>query len=644
MVGAPGAVAVLVFQVAAPGGVLNVEAVGGGGGGNLPVGVHVVQGGAGIGSAHGQLLALGGGEGVAAVLVDAHGPDVSLGVAGQLAVGEGHIGAGVIEAGVVGGQGLHVGGVKDHHGVTIVEFRDDAFLPDLGDHIEGLGKQGFAVADVIVSAPGAVGVLVFQVAVPGGIFNVVAALSGGVGNFPVGVHIVQGGAGIGSAHGQLLALSSGEGVAAVVVDAHGPDVGLGVAGQDAVSQGHVGAGVIEAGIVGGQGLQVGRVVDDHLVAVLQQGFRGGLGIGLRGGVLYHQIQLLGKERLAVTDGTVSAPGAVAGLILQIAPPDTVLDVEAVGGGGGGNLPGGVHIVQGGAGIGRAHGQLLSFRSGEGIGAVLLDAQGPQLGVGIARQNTVGQGHGGAVVVETVIAGGQGLQVGGIEDHQGVAVPQGGQIGDQTTGARRLGGGTAFQLVQREVGGVTGGIAADGAGLIAPELVLRALVAGQNHGIFSLARELEGAVGAGHVPAVVAGEDTVGVAALGGDGHAIAVGQLGGGAVHRQGPDLVGGGIGYFPVSGGHGLRQNPAAVHNRGGVAGFHHQDILTGRQLIHGSDLGVGGSVLGQRDGGNQGQYHGQHQQPGEHSAQHCVLHKNLLCELPGYLGPGTQSRMISS
>ena len=271
------------LQIVAACGVLDIEAVFGLRSRDVPCGVHIVQRGAAVACAHGEFLALAGGERVGAVCVDADGPDVGLGVAGQLAVCQRHIRALVIEAGVLGGQGLAVGRVEDHDRVAVGQAGHDAALADA---VERLRKQQF-IADFVVAAPVALIGVPLQIVAAHGVLDVIAAGRCSRGNLPCGVHVVQRCAGKLLTHGKFLAVLGGERVRTVRVDADRPDVGLGVAGQRAVRQRHVRTLVIEAGIFGGQGLHVGRVVDDDLLAVLEQAlnrFFGLDGVGERHGV------------------------------------------------------------------------------------------------------------------------------------------------------------------------------------------------------------------------------------------------------------------------------------------------------------------------------------------------------------------------
>ena len=113
-----------------------------------------------------------------------------------------------------------------------------------------------------------------------------------VGQRPVIVDGTQVHGGVGVGHAQVLTVV-GEGVAAVAVVNHGEDLGLAVAGQNAVSQSHIHTGVVVAGLDGGQSLAVGGGVDDHPVTV-------GDGAGGDGGLGDHRLRDngLGHDRLA----------------------------------------------------------------------------------------------------------------------------------------------------------------------------------------------------------------------------------------------------------------------------------------------------------------------------------------------------------
>ena len=440
--------------------VLNIEAVSGFGVFNGPGGVRLIQRRAAIARIHGQLLAIGGGEGVGAVGVDAHGPDVRLGVTGELAVCNGHIGALVIEAAVLAGQSLAISGVEDDHCIAIGQAGDDAALPDLE---ESLSEQGL-IADPAVAAPVALVGIPLQVVAPDGIFNIVAAVSGSLLNGPGGVHLIQRCAAIARIHGELLAIGGGEGVGAVGVDAHGPDVRLGVTGELAVCNGHIGALVIEAAVLAGQSLAISGVVDDHLVAVLKEG--GGLRLrvgGLAAGV-DHQVDLLLE---GIARAGVGAPGALGSIPLEavFVGAGGVVDVE----GGilavhGADLPAVVDLAHGGAGVAGVHGELLVVGVCKAVSAVVIDTHGPLVHIGKAIKLAFRKGHISALVIEAAVLGGQGLFVNGVKDHDRVAILQGGQVRDDAA----LAGGRSIQLPKTQ--GFAGNVGVNGS-VAAPILTI-----------------------------------------------------------------------------------------------------------------------------------------------------------------------------
>ncbi len=147
------------LQIAAAAHVLDVVAALGGSLLQCPGGVGLVQGSAGVFFVHGQLLAVGGGEGIGAALGAVHGPQLCIRVAGELASGQLHIHACVIEAVVHGGQSLLVGGVEHHHLVAVLQggqIGDDAALAG-GDGAELIQGHGLLILALIIAEPGAVG-------------------------------------------------------------------------------------------------------------------------------------------------------------------------------------------------------------------------------------------------------------------------------------------------------------------------------------------------------------------------------------------------------------------------------------------------------------------------------------------------------
>ena len=113
---------------------------------------------------HRQLLAVGGGEGIGAVLVDAHGPQVCLSVAGQGVVavqGQGGAGQILILFGVHNdiGQAHGVGGIVDHHLVTGGQGAGEAAGGAGGEELHHIGS-GIPLG---VGVGGEVFLVVFQV-------------------------------------------------------------------------------------------------------------------------------------------------------------------------------------------------------------------------------------------------------------------------------------------------------------------------------------------------------------------------------------------------------------------------------------------------------------------------------------------------
>ena len=182
------------------------------------------------------------------------------------------------------------------------------------------------------------------------------------------------------------------------------------------------------------------VVDNNLIAGLRQAALGRLAL-----FLDHQIELLGKEGL-VADFVVSAPVALARVPLKVVSACGVLDVEAVCGSGGEDIPVGVHVIQRGAGIACAHGELLAVGGGEGIAAVGIHAHGPDLGGAVAGQLAVGGGDGHTAVIVAAVVLGQGLHVGGVEDDDLGPVSQLTEIGDDVVFLLHMGFDLAGQSI------------------------------------------------------------------------------------------------------------------------------------------------------------------------------------------------------
>ena len=255
-----------------------------------------------------------------------------------------------------------------------------------------------------------------------------AAVGGGLFHLPGVVDLVEGQTIAVCVHGQLLAIGSGDGVDAVF-GGDRPNEVLGGVCHLAVGDGDILTGpVIGAGGVGGHGLAAAGVIDD-ILAVLDEGGGSRLRVGGLGAGFYHQVDLLLK---GVTGAGVGAPVAFAR-----EPLETIL----VGAAGVVNVEGGVlavhcrdlpvpvDLVQGRAGEVCAHGQFLAIGGGEGVGAVVVNAESPLIGVGKALELAVGQGHIGALVVVAGVLRGQSFPIGGVEYDHLVAIPQGGQVCD-----------------------------------------------------------------------------------------------------------------------------------------------------------------------------------------------------------------------
>ena len=334
---------------------------------------------------------------------------------------------GEVQAVILADVGVRYG-VKHHLGLV-----GDA-LGNVGALSHGVELEGVdRIVGHVVHAVGLVAVsivleilAVLAVVFCGAAFHGEAAVACGQG--PVGVL-----AGLGGIEGVVAGAVGAEVAVMLVVEAevvavllHGEDAravlrhGLAVGDFSA----HAGdGGAVGVVILTGQHALGADVVDDDLIAGLRQTAFGGLAL-----FLDHQIELLGKEGL-VADFVVSAPVALAGVPLNVVAAGGVLDVEAVGGGGGENVPVGVHIVQRGAGVACAHGELLAVGGGEGIAAVGIHAHRPYLGGAVAGQLAVGGGDGHAEVIVAGVILGQGLHVGGVEDDDLGPVGQLAEVGD-----------------------------------------------------------------------------------------------------------------------------------------------------------------------------------------------------------------------
>ena len=582
-VAAPVALIGVPLQIVAACGVLDIEAVFGLRSRDVPCGVHIVQRRAAVACAHGEFLALAGGERVGAVRVDTDRPDVGLGVAGQLAVCQRHIRALVIEAGVLGGQGLAVGRVEDHDRVAVGQAGHDAALADA---IERLRKQRLVAADAAVAAPVALIGVPLQIIAAHGVLDVIAAGRCSLGNLPCGVHVVQRRAAVACAHGKLLAVLGGERVRTVRVDADRPDVSLGVAGQRAVRQRHIRALVVEAGVFSGQGLHVSRVVDDDLLAVLEQ--RAGRGLRIRIGIrlfagIYHKVELLLEGGPCAG---IRAPIVVLGKPLQAVFIGAAGIVDIIGrilAVNSRDLPCVVCLTQRGAGIVRIHGELLAVLGCKGKRAVFVDANRPKVSLCPASEIALFQRHIRAFIIEAGIFGGQRLAVGRVEDHDSVAILNVLNCNDTVFTGRR-----GFELVQRKVAGIAARLFCNRFVFVSSELVIAARVTGKRYSILARSSKGKFAVSKAGCPFIAARLDAVRVAALRCDRSSLCVRHDDAVCIDGQRPDACSR-IFDLTVDNAGLCCKNPAVVKIIRRIIRICHKYILAGRQFGCTCDLGVG-------------------------------------------------------
>ena len=192
---------------------------------------------------------------------------------------------------------------EDRCGVGVI---DNNFAAGLGEaacgriravvdnEIELLSKQSL-IAYLGETAPVALVGVPFKIVATDRIFNVEAVGGCCLLKLPCGVHIVQRGAGELCAHGELLAVCGGEGVASVGVNTDCPDISGGIAAKLRAVEGDISTLiVVSPAVIGGQSLEVCGVVDNDLVAVLEKcaGLGSRRGIGSFG--IDHEVELLLK--------------------------------------------------------------------------------------------------------------------------------------------------------------------------------------------------------------------------------------------------------------------------------------------------------------------------------------------------------------
>ena len=645
VVGRPVVLVCVPLNVVAPGNVLDVEAVLGLGGFDAPGGVHIVQRHGGVAGAQGELLALAGCEGVGAVVVDAHGPDVGLGEAGELAIGENHGSTGVVVAGVGGGQSHQVGGVEDDDVVTVMELGDDTALLGTIHQVEVHAVGGVAVLDTVGGEAGVVlqSLVVVAIVVGAHIHDdpgaVILLLQGPAAQ--IGQLLGEGQAVAGLAGGQVFAVQGED----VVLTLHGDQQPTHLVGQGdgLVLRGSGDGGDLLAAGGSAHDGGVAGVIDEDGVAILGSicqiggslnlgldGLRGlGIGgLGNHGSIAGHHIEA--HLELSVGGGVgriVGGPVAVLGVPLQVVAATGVLHiVQAVAQVG--QSPVIVDSTQIHGGVGISHAQILTL-VGEGEAAVAVVDDGEDLGIAVAGQNAVGQGHIHADVVIAGLDGGQSLAVGGGVDDDLIAVSDGTGGNDRLRyhglGGSGLGGAALGELEQgdRHLIGVGGGFVVAEAHLVGGGVEAH-VGAGAQSQIHAVIHDLDGQGILGGGALVGGGAELVGfrvviqIQAAGGlediasvhglDGHRD--GGIGGDGVAVDGDGLV-----VVDCIGG-----GKTAV--KGKASRLVHQQILARPVGLVSSDSGVGGRFCREDGGGEHGQHHDQRQHHRQESAEVGMLH----------------------
>ena len=324
-------------------GVNEVEAAVGLGFFHLPGVIDLVQGQTIAVCVHGQLLAVGSGDGVDAVSGTNRPNQVGGGII-HLAVGDGDILTGpVIGAGGIGGHGLAAAGVIDD--ILAISHQRLIHRDEL-QGIEVIAGFFIGISGELLEALGAVDKPLHIIGGAVGVNEVEAAVGLGFFHLPGVIDLVQGQTIAVCVHGQLLAVGSGDGVDAVSGTNRPNQVGGGII-HLAVGDGDILTGpVIGAGGVGGHGLAAAGVIDD-ILAVLDEGGGSRLGVGGLAAGVDHQIELLLE---GIARAGVGAPVVVLG---------EPLEAVFVGAGGVVNVEGGILACNGAdlpAVVDRAHGR------------------------------------------------------------------------------------------------------------------------------------------------------------------------------------------------------------------------------------------------------------------------------------------------
>ena len=324
-------------------GINEVEAAVGLGFFHLPGVIDLVQGQTVAVCVHGQLLAIGSGDGVDAVRGTNRPNQVGGGII-HLAIGDGDILTGpVIGAGGIGGHGLAAAGVIDD--ILAISHQRLIHRDEL-QGIEVIAGFFIGISGELLKALGAVDKPLHIIGGAVGVNEVEAAVGLGFFHLPGVIDLVQGQTIAVCVHGQLLAIGGGDGVDAVF-GGDRPNEVLGGVCHLAVGDGDILTGpVIGAGGVGGHGLAAAGVIDD-ILAVLDEGGGPRLGVGGLAAGVDHQVELLGE---GIARAGVGAPVVVLG---------EPLEAVFVGAGGVVNVEGGILACNGAdlpAVVDRAHGR------------------------------------------------------------------------------------------------------------------------------------------------------------------------------------------------------------------------------------------------------------------------------------------------
>ena len=398
------------------------------------------------------------------------------------------------------------------------------------------------------------------------------------------MHLVQRHTSEAVAHTEILFLiREGPGAVAVVDD--GPHVGGAVTAQSAVaSHSHVGAVVVVSAVGGRKGLPIGRVVDDHPVAVRDGGVRVRRGLRIGGLARVKGPGLVELEGINRRVAAHAEAGEVAAIEFQILGLSRELGIGAL------HEEAAVRLLQFKEGIlslllhqadvGAVQIQV-AFGALEGIAAICVycDLELSRTVGDIQRSIGCFSIQGDQFVLRIAAAAGVSIALaahnfaagGVVKDHR---IPLRLRRG---LGLHRL----AIQLVEGKVAGISGGTFGDRAILIGPEFIPRALIAGQGNGILAGPLELECSVGKDHAPVVIALDYSVFISAFRRHCDAVCIGEHGRISVHGDRPDQVGGRAGDDIPFRRHLRGGEPGSVQCAHRISGVHHHHILSRGELV---------------------------------------------------------------